>query len=359
MIYQLIGAAVILITSADVYLTVLYPRTGNSVISLRLSKGMWELFRALSRLPFVGSDRVLSYCGPSLLVAIASFWVCLFTFGFALLIWPTLGSGIQASQGETPTGFATALYYSGFTLTTLGIGDLAPKTPLWRLVTVLEAAVGFSIFTATLTYLLSVYNALTRRNVFALSLYHRTGGKVNTADFLCRLKGNGKFEPAYQELSTISRDLIFLLESHHAYPILHYFRFQENYYALARIAFVSLDLATLVKTALHPQAYQAIINSSAVTELESSGLDTLHKLAGSFMEENILKGVSSISRQAWRQWYFIAIETLKKHGIETVTDTEAGADYYVAMREKWNAEVNAFAKYMGHTWDEIVPSSNQ
>ncbi len=355
MIYQLIGAAVILITSADVYLTVLYPRTGNSVISLRLSKGMWELFRALSRLPFVSSDRALSYCGPTLLVAITSFWVCLFTFGFSLLIWPTLGSGIQASQGKTPTDFATALYYSGFTLTTLGVGDLVPKTAFWRLVTVLEAAVGFSIFTATLTYLLSVYNALTRRNVFALSLYHRAGGRANTAEFLWRLKGYGKFEFASQEISTIARDLIFLLESHHDYPVLHYFRFPKPYYALARITFVSLDIVALIKTALHPQAYEAIINSSAVAELQSGGLYTLRELAGSFMKESMAQNASLSSKQEWRQWYFRATKILEVHGIKTVSDVEEGANSYIRMRTEWNSEIAAFAEYMGYSWNEIMP----
>ena len=355
MLYQLIGLIVVLVTLIDVYLTVLYPRTGNSVISLRLSKATWEVFRYLSRLPFVNSDRVLSYCGPTLLVAIASFWLCLFTLGFALMIWPALGNGIQASQGKTPTDFATALYYSGFTLTTLGVGDLVPKTNLWRLVTVLESAVGFSVFTATLTYLLSVYNALNRRNVFASSLYHRANGKADTADFLWRLKGYGKFEPASQEISTISHNLTFLLESHHDYPILHYFRFQKTYYALARITFVSLDVVTLIKTALHPQTYEAIISSSAVTELHNSGPYTLHKLADSFLKENMTKAVSTSSKQAWRQWYFHAIETLEAHGVETVADVQKGADNYVKMRTEWNAEVAAFAKYMDYDWDKIAP----
>jgi hypothetical protein len=128
-------------------------------------------------------------------------WVCALAIGFALLIWPALGQGIQASTGPTPTDFATALYYSGFTLTTLGVGDLVPKTGFWRLITVLEATMGFSIITATITYLLSVYNALTRRNTFALSLYHRAGDHANAANILVGLKGFGQFEMATRRLT--------------------------------------------------------------------------------------------------------------------------------------------------------------
>ena len=285
MVYQILGIALILVAAVDVYLTVLYPRTGKSVISLQLCKGMWELFRQLAYLPGLRNKTVLSYCGPTLLVAIAAIWVCAFTLGFALLTWPALGTGIQASSGRTPTDFATALYYSGFTLTTLGVGDLVPKTSLWRLVTVLESAIGFSIITASLTYLLSVYNALTRRNAFALSLHYRAAGEADAIALLVRLKGYGKFEPATQEISNIARDLLSILESHHAYPVLHYFRLKEPYYALARMELISMDLVTLIKTALHPHSYQPLIRSSAMAELEGGGLDMLLQLSDSFLDD--------------------------------------------------------------------------
>lgn len=353
MIYQLIGVAIILIAFVDVYLTVLYPRTGNSVISLKLSKATWELFRQMSRWPVVGSKNLLSYCGPTILVLTATLWVLAFALGFALLLWPALGTGIQASDGKTPTDFATALYYSGFALTTLGVGDLVPKTDLWRLVTVLEAAAGFSIITVSLTYLLSVYGALTQRNTFALSLHHRSGGKAIAAELLVRLKGYGKFEPAFQEISGIARGLLCLLESHHAYPILHYFRFQDAYYALARIALVSLDLATLIKTALHPQVYQFLIESAAVTELESGGLYMLSELADSFLDST--QPASPQPKSEWRHWYFKSIKLLQQHGIETVLDIQAGADAYVMQRSRWNGTVQSFASYMEYKWSEIAP----
>lgn len=357
MLYQILGIGLILTAFIDVYLTVLYPRTGKSVISLQLCKATWELFRQMSRWPIVGGKNLLSYCGPTLLVLTATLWVLTLAIGFALLMWPALGTGIQASEGKTPTDFATALYYSGFALTTLGVGDLVPKTALWRLVTVLEAAAGFSIITVSLTYLLSVYGALTQRNTFALSLHHRSGGKAIAADLLVRLKGYGKFEPAMQEISGIARDLLRLLESHHAYPILHYFRFKDPRYALARMALISLDLATLIKTALHPQRYQPLIESSAVTELESGGLDMLFQLADSFLDSAQLAPPQPKSE--WRSWYFRSVKLLQQHGIETVLDIEAGADAYVTRRARWSGTVQSFASYMEHKWFDIAPSESE
>ena len=360
-IYRVLGIGIILTALFDMYLTVLYPRTGKSVISLQLSKGTWRLFRWISHLPGIRKDVVLSYCGPTLLIAIASFWVCAVAFGFALLMWPALGSGIQASSGKTPTDFATAFYYSGFTLTTLGVGDLVPETGFWRFVTVLEAAVGFSIITASLTYLLSVYNALTRRNTFALSLYHRAGNEANAAILLSRLKGYRDFEPAIQEVSDITRELIFLLESHHAYPVLHYFRFSEPRYALARMAMVSLDLSALINSAIHPKVHEAFIDSTSVIGLNNGGLNMLFQLSNSFLEKREgEKGKDVIDqKQLWRRWYFLAIQILQANGIETIEDIEAGADKYVLHRSKWNDTAIAMAEYMEYRWNEIAPGEQK
>lgn len=354
---QAVGIGLILLASVDVFLTVFYPRTGKSVISLQLSKVTWELFRQISRWLPTNSKNILSYCGPILVVLIAVIWVCTFALGFALLFWPALGQGIQASQGKTPTDFATAFYYSGFTLTTLGVGDLVAKTGFWRLVTVLEAAVGFSIITASLSYLLSVYSSLTRRNTFALSLYHRSAGEVDAASLLVRLKGYGQFEPATQEISDIARELLFLLETHHAYPVLHYFHFGDPRYALARMSLISLDLATLIKSALHQEAYKALIESAAVAELESGGLDMLTQLSESFLGKVPASQLSE--KQAWRRRYFKAIEMFEENDLKTVVDVEAGADEYVVRREQWNAIVLSFSEYMEHKWHDIAPAERE
>lgn len=134
--------------------------------------------------------------------------------------------------------------------------------------------------------------------------------------------------------------------------MLHYFRFQPPHYALSRIALVSLDLATLIKTALHPQQYQPLIESAAVTELTSGGQALLSQLETSFLGQYKTDHVSS--PKEWRHWYFRAINTLQKNGIKTVGDPEAGADHYVTLRSQWNSVVVGLTQYMDYTWPEIA-----
>ena len=346
------GIVLIVIAAVDIFMTVLYPRTGKSILSMPISRVTWKIFRQIAR--WVKSDRPLSYCGSVILIVIAVVWIALFILGFAFVNWPVLGDEIVASQGKTPTDFGTALYYSGFNFTTLGIGNLVPKTTVCQLVTILEAALGFATFTVTLTYLLSVLNALTQRNVFALSLHHRTGTKANAAELLLGWGTGGEFDKAKSDISNIARDLFQLLESHHSYPILHYFRFHEAQYSLARMTLITMDTATLIKTALHQQQYRTLINSTAVTELQSGGLYMLKQLANSFLP-NQSKKVHSQEKE-WRKWYYLVVKRLKSEGIRVPENIEVGADKYVSLRREWNDDVAAFAKHMAFRWSDIAPA---
>ena len=346
------GIVLIVIAAVDIFMTVLYPRTGKSILSMPLSRVTWNIFRQVSR--WSKSDRLLSYCGSVILVIIAVVWIALFIFGFAFFVWPVLGDEIVASQGKTPTDFGTALYYSGYNFTTLGLGNLVPKSTVCRLVTVVQAALGFATFTVTLTYLLSVLNALTQRNVFALSLHHRTGTKANAAELLLGWGTGGEFDNAKSDISNIARDLFQLLESHHSYPILHYFRFHEVQYSLARMTLITMDTAALIKTALHQQQYRTLINSTVVTELQSGGLYMLEQLANSFLPDRSKKAYSQ--EKEWREWYYLVIKRLKSEGIRVSEDIEVGADKYVSLRREWNEDVAAFAKHMAFRWSDIAPA---
>jgi Flp pilus assembly protein protease CpaA len=191
-------------------------------------QGGWWFFRGVALALPSHKDRLLAYGGPSLLILTVLLWVLLLLFGFALIVWPALGSAIQASSGGTPMDFAAALYYAGFSLTTLGAGDIVPLSAPYRLLTVLMAAVGFSVLTLSLTFFTSVYSALLRRNTFALSLHHRALGKADAVVLLTHLGPDGDFSNARSELTMIAEELINLYESHHFYPVLHYSASRET-----------------------------------------------------------------------------------------------------------------------------------
>ncbi|MCU0533069.1 MAG: potassium channel family protein [Hydrococcus sp. Prado102] len=362
---QAIGTGLVLLAIADIYLTVLYPRGDKGIVSVPLSRGLWQLFRLAGRAGakrnrtdakrLLVRDRILSFMGPTLLVTTVAIWILLLLFGFALIAWPALGKEIQMEMGETPTDFMTAIYYSGFSLATLGTGDITPRTGTYRLLMVLETILGFSTLTMTLTYFESVYSQLIQRNSFALSLYNRTGRTADAAEMLARFGTSGSFDSSTkQTISNMAQSLLNILETHHSYPALGYFRLQESYYSLARIAFTIMDAVTLIKSALSEEEYRSLVGSAAVKELEESGMQFLHELSQAFLPKGE-RFVTTDSERDWRSRYDRAIERLEAEEIKTVSNREAGADLYVTLRHGWNPYVMALSRYMEHEWSAIAP----
>ncbi len=353
---QGLGGALVAAVLLDIYFTVLHMRTGKGLIGVPVSKGVWRLFRRAALALPAGRDRLLAYAGPTILVAIVAVWLGLLVCGFALITWPALGTAIRASQGPTPTDFATALYYSGYGLTTLGTGDIIPTTAPYRLLLVLEAGVGFATFTTTLTYILSIYSALIRRNTFALSVQHRTGGTGDAAELLARLGAGGQFGGTSQQLAGLGENLLNLLESHHSYPILRYFRFREPHYALPRIALVAMDLATLIRSALDERAYAGLVRSAALAEVWGGGCQLLAELgdppAARGQRDDGDAGTPDDDPR-WRERYRQAVTRLADEGIATVADPEAGARRYVALRRQWEPPVRRLADHMACDWREV------
>ncbi|WP_416672399.1 potassium channel family protein [Egbenema bharatensis] len=153
--------------------------------------------------------------------------------------------------GATPTDFITALYYSGFSLSTLGTGDIVPQTGVYRLLMILQAILGFSVVTMTLTFFMSVYSQLIQRNSFASSLHYRTAATADATELLIGLSSGGQFgSSAEQTISNTAQQVLTLIEAQHNYAALGYFRFQESHYALGRILFLVMDTATLIHSAL-------------------------------------------------------------------------------------------------------------
>ena len=346
-----------LVALSDIFLTVLYARDGAGLLSDRLHKGVWRLFRSAARRLPRFKQRLLAFAGPLLLVVTALFWVGLLLLGFSLIAWPALGAQIRANSGPTPTDFAAALYYTGYNLTTLGTGDFVPHTPFYRLLTIFEAAVGFSVLTLALTFFTSVYSALVRRNTFALGLHHRALGTADAAVFLTQLAPGGDFSSARSELSGVADELLNLYESHHFYPIMHYFRFEGEAYSLARVALLTLDTVTLIRSALDERVYRSFVHSAAIAALWGGGTQLLEGVSAISLPNprpGKVEELAAESERLWRTHYLRATETLRNGGIAVTKDLGAGADSYVALRREWGEYVAAFADYMAYDWNEIA-----
>ncbi|MEV2237906.1 ion channel [Micromonospora sp. NPDC049891] len=136
-------------------MTVLHP-TRRGPVTLVTGVGVWSAIRLLARC--VGRPRILSSAGMLAVLTVVAVWTVLMWAGFALLFLPNLtGLSYSPSVSYGSLNFLDALYMSGMSLTTVGFGDVVGGTDALRLITVLEAAAGFGLITAAITYVLSIY----------------------------------------------------------------------------------------------------------------------------------------------------------------------------------------------------------
>lgn len=357
------GTLLVLLILLDVYLTVLYARIGSGIVSRHVARGTWGAFSRFSKPLGRFRGQMLSYCGPTILVLVVAIWVVALETGFALIVWPKLGTSVRANSGPTPTDFATAMYVVGNSITTAGASDMAPQTPFFRLLTTFSSLVGISIITLTLTYFLEVYNALQRRNTLALKLQLATAGTGDAAELIAGVGPSGRFEVGYAHLAEVAAELTSFKESHHFYPVLFYFRFREAYYAASRVALLTLDAVTLIKSALDDRKFGWLKESAAVEQLWRASVRLITVMAWNFMPGGEGGAPTTPPDDAtldrWRRRYHAAVRRLQQAGIETLADDAAGAEAYVALRQKWDGHLSRFAGFMMHTMSEIDPEGTR
>jgi voltage-gated potassium channel Kch len=164
----LAGALLILLTLADIFEVLFHP-LGRGRVSRILVKLLWRLFRQLGR----RRHWLLELAGPVGVVSVIGMWLTLLVIGWALIYWPHLPDEFFVASGpvtSSSTWLVEALYFSMTTITTLGYGDITPTSEWLRILTPLEAMLGFGLLTASLSWVISIYQVLRRRRSLALEI---------------------------------------------------------------------------------------------------------------------------------------------------------------------------------------------
>ncbi|MEO3939039.1 potassium channel family protein [Dermatophilaceae bacterium Soc4.6] len=157
--------AVVLVVLRDVFHTLLHP-SGHGQLSRALTRFAWFLARR-------SGTAGMRLAGPLAMMAVIGAWAVLTILGWAMIYLPHLPSSFSYGPGLDPARrsvVADALYLSLVVGATLGFGDIVPVSGWLRLVTPLEALMGFALFTASVTWILQIYPALATRRALAIRL---------------------------------------------------------------------------------------------------------------------------------------------------------------------------------------------
>lgn len=356
---QAAGAFLVLFVLVDVFLTVLYARAGTGILSARLARTQWRLFKPFARLFGRHRGKVLSFCAPSVLVSLVGAWALLLALGTGLMIHPALGTGVRYSHGPTPEGFASAVYAGATSLSFISEGDFVPATFSYRLLYLFNSLVGVSVMSLTLTYLMQVYTALRERNTFGIKLYLMSGETADAAELLASLGAEGRFDPTYSVLAEMAAEATKVKEAHHFYPVLALFRFRDPYYSMSAPISLGLDTITLIKSALDDEEYGWLKESTAVallwralimqTDILDNAYDLHHEAAHG-------EPPDAPTRERWRHRYLAASARLRSAGIRTRADVERGVEIYATLRADWEHRIALLAPAMEYNLSEVDPA---
>jgi hypothetical protein len=236
-----VGVALILAALRDIFQTLFHP-SGKGIMSHALTHAVWRTFRrAAFRYP-----TALQLAGPVGFLATIVAWVASLVLGWAFVYWPHLPEGFSFDVGMNPSanaGFLDAVYFSTVSLSTLGYGDITPGEWWLRVLAPVQALTGFGVLTASITWLLSIYPALSSRRSLAdeIMLVRRMEKETGTP------MPNLDADTAQQILGDLASRLVAVRSDLIKFPSAYYFHGRDEESELSRELPYLLDLAERAK----------------------------------------------------------------------------------------------------------------
>ncbi len=210
-----VGIGLILLMAADVFQTLLSPH-GTGPVCRLIMRALWLLSRR-----FAG--RASTVAAPAAMGAVIGTWALLSIVGWAMVYLPHLPSGFVYAEGVPRRGdLMEALYISMVSLSTVGYGEVVPAGQVLRLVTAAQAVTGFGLLTATVSWILQTYPALSRRRALAheLNLFRQAADQQGLS-LLDPAHATVLLEGFARNVAAVSIDLVSFNETyyfHEAHP---------------------------------------------------------------------------------------------------------------------------------------------
>ena len=231
-----IGVALMFLAVRDILIT-LMTATSRGSISRWFMAVAWRGSR-----PLVRRWRVFrEIAGPLTFLSVISVWTAMIVLGWALIYWPFLPNEFLVDFGlelerESAGNFVTAIYFSMVVLATLGFGDIVPTGGVLRLLVPLEGLLGFGLLTASISWFLSIFPALSRRR----RLVHQI---ALVRDAEADVEERWDAETAAALLGSFSTQLIDIRSDQIQFPVIYYFRDADPAANLAPSLRYLLDMA--------------------------------------------------------------------------------------------------------------------
>ena len=299
---------------------------GSGPLTHRMTSVIWKM---LLRLPSRG---FLRWGGVIVTVAAVGSWILLLWGGWSIVFSAGEGAVVNATTGQ-PAGVWERIYFVGFTIFTLGVGDFRPAGALWQVMTPVATLSGLFLVTFAITYLVPVVQAATAKRQLSVLI---AGLGLSAQDVVLGTWDGKDCSALGTHLQGFTPNLALLEQRHLTYPILHYFHSDTAIQAIAlRVA--ALDEALTILACGMPEHHG--LEASTFRLARQTITEMLETLESAFIDpaETLPPPPS--------------LDLLRAHGLPLVSDAtfQEGVSALSARRRL----LCAFVEHDGWSWDMI------
>ncbi|MGI4833833.1 MAG: hypothetical protein ACRYFK_10270 [Janthinobacterium lividum] len=279
----------------------------------------WSARRASN---FARRDRIMAHYAPVALVALPIGWLALVGLGYTGIYWAL---GVE--------NLTKSYELSGSSLLTLGTtseGGLAINVFSYS-----EATLGLLLLTLLISYLPTISQVFSRREVVVTQVELRAGEAGTAAGLLGWLGHDGSFENDDAQWLAWERWFAEIDESHTSLPVLVFFRSPQAGRSWVRTAGLILDAANLLFSALAvPRSRQVVL----CFEAGALALNRVYRYFGrkadtqpaELRSKEELASFDTVRESFARSW-----QQLREAGLPLVADEEVAWQHYQERRRRY------------------------
>lgn len=315
-----LGGIILVITTLSAAIrSFVLPRNEVVPMNVKVFVGVRILFERAAKLvnSYEQRDRIMAHYAPVALVALPVVWEALVGLGYTSLYW-ALGEGSWARCYEL----------SSSSLMTLGTTDT--RNVAIAALTYSEATLGLLLLTLLLSYLPTIYQAFSRREVTVALLELRAGTPPTASCLLGWLNHDGSVQNDDQQWADWERWFVEIEESHTSLPILTFFRSPQPGRSWVVSSGLILDTAALLFAAVDaPRPRQVEITFKA-------GCLALNRVYRFFDDKAEAEPTDLMPKEGFenpnRADFEVACHELEQKGLALLEDREAAWAHYQELR---------------------------
>ena len=318
------GGWLVITTVSGAIRSFVLPRNEHVQLNVFVFAGIRSIFDWSARRAsnFARRDRIMAHYAPVGLVALPIGWLALVGLGYTGIYWAL---GVD--------GFTKSYELSGSSLLTLGTTQ--ERGLAVNIFSYSEATLGLLLLTLLISYLPTIYQAFSRREVVVAQVELRAGTPSTAAGLLCWLGHDGDLGNDDPQWLAWEQWFVEIDESHTSLPVLVFFRSPQAGRSWVVTASLILETANLFFSLVDaPRSRQIVLTYEA----GCLALNRIHRFFGyknDTQPAELRSDEELASNQPLRKAFDQAYQTLREAKLPLRADLEIAWQHYTQRRRRY------------------------